>query len=390
MNRGILIAGMRIGSAGATLLGTMLLARTFPVSTTGSINSAIVIAQVMSLALTLGLNSSIIYFSRGKVRLLAAYLGFNYLVTIICWAIVSTIYVWLPIGETGGLPMLLQALSLALLSHITAYLQSSERFVAAGAVLLLQSCALMIATAISKLLQLTESVEFLGMYCGVSLAILLGCHVACSIFRVGVRAIDRKRKAYLGYGLNALTMNQASSIMYALDIVMMRSLGSSVALGIYTVSTSISRASWLIIDSLGAVIYSRVVNGTIGKEELKRLRWYSLLFVVFCFGGWLIMGKYILNATFGPRYADSYWLVLAMLAGSLLVVSFKFESRILAGLGRWRALNVAQVAAILSGLLLHLLLIPRFDLWGACIGSSISFAVCSAVMSYMSRSREGR
>ena len=337
------LAASRAMSALIGFAGIAFIARTHPLEVVGEINVLIAVVQVAALGLGLGLSTAIVYSSRADVST-ARQLTVH--------ACVRTLGLTIPaiaIGSMFSSSYALVALSaglLAVLGHVAGFLQSNQEFDRQALLMVLQSCMLPAANQLALLVS-HGAVYFLIAYAVVNLALALALvTLVVKPWRCFEYPFAYPEKAFYRYGLTALGHNGVNAVWYSADILLVRYGLAGDFLGIYSVAASVAKSSWIVVDSVGLIIFPRKIAGTLSDRQYRRVQGICVVYGLGVVTMWLWLGNAFLGLVFGPNYTEAFPIVLVLLVGSLAVGVYKLESRLIAATGKWGVLNIAQVLGL--------------------------------------------
>ncbi len=331
------------------MLTTVFVARTHSPTIAGEVISQLAIIQLVGLFFTCGLNVALVYYARGKNNRIANLFCVNCYSTVAIGTTASLISFF--VFNTTDLALLtcLSATLIALNSSLAAAYQSSERFARLAYLLLAQASLGLPANAISVSLMSGSTTDFVSIYA----SLMLGTFLIVS-FSEGL--IGRARacppsvdKGYFLYGLNAAISNGSATFMYTAEIIVMRSIGFGDFLGLYVVAASISKASWLVADSIGLTVFPRLVRNSILQTEFRQIQIAAMLFPMACLIAWYLIGEILIRLLFGDDYQPASQIVMVLLLGAVPVGYIKLQGRRLAAAGRWRTILITQ---LLTGFLI--------------------------------------
>jgi O-antigen/teichoic acid export membrane protein len=156
-----------------------------------------------------------------------------------------------------------------------------------------------------------------------------------------------------------------------------------VSLGVFSVGISISESIWHISRSISLVQYSKIVKEGNTKNVRKGVvvaSLFSLVFSLFCMIIILLLPKLMFSYVFGNEFAEVKPIVLMMSPGILCVAFSTVYGHYFAAIGKMKILVWKSIVGAILTLLLSMVLIPLWEMNGACITSSIVHFVCSAII----------
>ncbi|MCS3650585.1 O-antigen/teichoic acid export membrane protein [Salinibacter ruber] len=196
-----------------------------------------------------------------------------------------------------------------------------------------------------------------------------------------------QRKQWIQISLPFLFISGASIIQGKTDIIMLGSLGTAGAAGIYGAAT---RVTTLISFGLNAtnMIVAPSISEYYNSGQLKKLQRLVAFssFGVFIFtvvvGGCLIaLGEWILFL-FGEEYMTGYVALIVLVIGKSANALLGPVGYLMTMTGRqWLASKVFAVGAVLN-VLLNLILIPKYGIMGAAFATGTSITSWNVLLAY--------
>lgn len=181
-------------------------------------------------------------------------------------------------------------------------------------------------------------------------------------------------KAWLGSTVNLLSLRQ--------DVLLLAALGSTSAVGIYTVGVAAAELSWYVPNALQGVMtakFSAEEDSLALAQRLNRSVWpMTVAFSAAVF----VVAIPLIPLVYGPKFAASLVPLAILLPGIVATAMTTSLSAWLSGRGYPEDSATANAANMLVNLAANLLLIPRFGAAGAAAASSVSYAAGSAFIAW--------
>ena len=156
-----------------------------------------------------------------------------------------------------------------------------------------------------------------------------------------------------------------------------------IALGVFSVGVSISEAIWHISRSISMVQYSKIIKEGDTQNAKKGVISASFISLVFSLLGivmLLLLPNTVLTYIFTNECAHVKQITLLMSPGILAIAFSSVYVHYFTALGKMKIVVLKSViGAVLTAILLVILL-PLWNLNGACITNSIVHFVCSAII----------
>ncbi|MBO7134095.1 MAG: polysaccharide biosynthesis C-terminal domain-containing protein [Bacteroidales bacterium] len=164
------------------------------------------------------------------------------------------------------------------------------------------------------------------------------------------------------------------------------------SVGIFSVGVTISEAIWVFSRSMALVQYSKVLKLGDTSEawlETRKVTLVSLAITVLCIAIAACVPTSVFEFVFGDGFGRSKVVILMLAVGiasnSVALVLFNYFS----ALGRLKVLLLRSSAGLVVTLSLAFVLIPMWQIEGACVVNSCSYLVSSLVLIiFFSRNRK--
>ena len=180
----------------------------------------------------------------------------------------------------------------------------------------------------------------------------------------------------LSYGLPSMLSGLPSTLNLKLDQILMVGLLSPQLLGFYVVAVAWSNATLPILSALPAVIVPKVAGSSDRIDQLNALSQMTRLgssFAVVAGLVFAILSPLAIPLLFGSEFKN------AISAGVILSIGVVFlsinqmlESGLM-GLGKPKLVLLTQVVGLIFTIILLLVLMPRYNIIGAAIASTVSY-----------------
>ena len=164
-------------------------------------------------------------------------------------------------------------------------------------------------------------------------------------------------------------------------------LGKS-PLGVFSVAVSITEAIWVVSKSMSVIHFSSVVNNPNQKENIRLTNrsalqslWISLIVVV----ALVLTPQSLFLFIFGSEFAEVKQLTLYLIPGIIAISVSNLWGHYFAGVGKLKILRDKALLGLIATLVLSIILIPTYQLLGACISINISYIVSSGYLWYKFR-----
>lgn len=163
-------------------------------------------------------------------------------------------------------------------------------------------------------------------------------------------------------------------------------ISSNALVGVFSTSTTLIESVLIISSSAAAIILTHIANR---KDESNHVRITFLLskicFVLSAFA--IIVLVFIPSEFFtfllGKDYTLTKPIMLALAPGILFISFSTIISHYFSGLGKQRLIAIANFSGLFTTIATSYFLINRFQIYGACYATSLSYFVASCVLVIM-------
>ncbi len=186
-------------------------------------------------------------------------------------------------------------------------------------------------------------------------------------------------KQVISYGLRAHLSNILAFVNYKADIFLINLILNPAAAGIYVVAVQIVERLWLVSQSVSTVILPRLSELSSDEESRKQLTPFMcrmVLAVTLVLA--LLLGSlaYPLVVTFfGGAYAEAIKALLLLLPGIIAGSGARVLANDIAARGRPELNMYFSAIVVAVNVIGNILLIPKFNLSGAAIATTIAYIV---------------
>jgi len=261
---------------------------------------------------------------------------------------------------------------------------------------------------ISRMLQLVIILASIGLLTlwgeKVTAGLLIGLSVVTAIlknplFLETLREPFRKASGDSGlrevlvFALPCYLASLAQFLNYRLDVFFVSFFAGVAAVGLYTLAVTLAQVIWLISNAAATILLPRVAAAHETTTEtasqtarVTRLALWasaaSALMLALC-------ANYLLTWIYGEAFRGSLAPLLWLLPGIVIFSTANVLASYLAGIGKPRLNLFVSLAGLLVTVSLNLILIPRLNIVGAAISSTVSYTT-SAILIIWFFIRESR
>jgi O-antigen/teichoic acid export membrane protein len=203
------------------------------------------------------------------------------------------------------------------------------------------------------------------------------------IFSVKDFKIDVNIQKYiLKFGLKSYVSNLITILNYRINIFIIAHYLGSKETGIYSSCLVIIDFIWLLPATISSVTYPWFSNPSMSAQRKVMIPIITRVVIFLTFIATLlfyILGDYLVNIVFGSKFTDTRSLFLYLGPGIILMAGSKIINVDFAAQGKPQINIYLNLMALIITVISNFLLIPRFNLIGAAIATSISFIIWFSV-----------
>lgn len=285
----------------------------------------------------------------------------------------------------------------ALASANTMILLGKEKILAKNAIHILQILSVAIFLVISIFALNIENINsyIYALYFGYGSSLLLSILLLTKHWKSGEQIDDIKQPlipSMFRYGF----FNQLSHITQMLSLrlsyYLLLIFYGNESVGIYSVAVAIIESVWLISKSIATVQYARITNSTdeaYNKQLTVKLLRSSLLFSILMILGLSIMPVSFFRFMFGEEFGPVKQIILLLIPGVFFYNFYLIPGHYFSGKGKYHINTLASAIGLIVTLVLSLILIPKYDFYGAAIAGTASFIATSAYAFFVFRKISG-
>lgn len=182
--------------------------------------------------------------------------------------------------------------------------------------------------------------------------------------------LDFLSRAFI-YGVKTWPGTAMSSLNLRFDQFLIASVSPAASLGNYSLSARLSELPWLLADGAGPVFFKKLVSQNTDEKIRFFARVHRILFTLTLLAN-ILLGIaiwFLAVPVFGPDFKAVPLLTVAFLVGSLGFVSGKLATSYFGADARPELTGAMGVVGGLVSIVLYVVFIPLYGLWGGVIGS---------------------
>lgn len=179
--------------------------------------------------------------------------------------------------------------------------------------------------------------------------------------------------------------NLAQFLSYKLDLWFVQYYGVSADVGRYSVALSLSQIFWVIPSLVSTILY--VYAGDLSSERNLSVTIKSIKFLLY--GSFIMATLFILSLYYliplilVSDFLNTKFYFLYLMPGVVIYTIAIAITQYFNGIGKFKFNIIASVFGFLVSLVLYPVLISKYNIIGACIGTNISYFVSSLVLLYL-------
>ena len=187
---------------------------------------------------------------------------------------------------------------------------------------------------------------------------------------------DRRAvRPMLRYGILNMSSTTPNSMNGRLDQVVLAVMVTSAALGQYAVAVSLSMLAAPLVMAFGNVAFPSLARGERVANTIRVATRGSALVSILSVVMILVAGPFMVPRLFGAGYGHVTALLLVLAPGAAVVVVNQVLGDVLRGLGRPGVVALYEWIGVISTVGGLALLVPRFDVMGAAITSTVTYTI---------------
>lgn len=191
------------------------------------------------------------------------------------------------------------------------------------------------------------------------------------------------RNKLFDYGWKIQVSSFLQFLNYRLSFYFLEFFKGITSVGIFSIGIAFSEAIWTVSRSLSIILYADVVNSNDHNDAIEKTKislkisfLITLLFII----GILLLPAQFYVMIFGKDFHETKRITLFLSPGILAIAVSNIIGYYFAGINKLRILNIKSVIGLVFTLISSFLVIPRWGITGACIVTSGSYCISSALL----------
>jgi O-antigen/teichoic acid export membrane protein len=187
----------------------------------------------------------------------------------------------------------------------------------------------------------------------------------------------------LDYSLPCYLGNVVQFLNYRLDMFLVSALIDQRAVGLYALSVSLAQLVWLLSNSISTVLLPKVAseqhlaarNAQLSARATRLSLWVSLMAgLSLC-----LAGVVMVPVIYGEAFRYSITPLLFLMPGVVAIGPAFILASYIAGIGKPRINLFVALIGLFFTIILDLLLIPRLNITGAALASTVSYSIIAVL-----------
>ena len=226
----------------------------------------------------------------------------------------------------------------------------------------------------------------------ISVAVLFAIAVTVSAF-INLSLLFKLRTAFrehtgtnsfreaVGFALPCYLGNLTQFLNYRLDVFIVSFFAGYASVGRYTLAVGLGQLIWMLSNAAATVLLPKIAAGE-HDDRAAHVMKVNRLALAASFAGALalgIAGTQLIPLLYGEAFRSSIDALLWILPGIVAFSIVNVLAAFLAGIGKPRLNLIVSTISLAATISLDLVLIPRFDIVGAAIASSVSYILSATI-----------
>lgn len=383
---------LKFAAVGMVFLFQALLSKTVSVESYSIYAKFTMYSGYMSLLMSFGMTSSLIYISKTKNDFIKNYLGvflfylFVGLIAIGIVALTNNENLFYTLVVIFSILMNLVGISLS-------FYQFQKDFTKYAIFGFYQSLSVISVLFFIKIFNLTDMIGVLKIYIATHLLFFI-----ILLFNIYLNYIGSfflkpvlKIKDFV-YGLKTVGLMLLAQFIYITDFVMVDYFLESTSLAYYFVALILSKIIFIMADTVGNIVFTLYTQANRDEKNDVDQNVYlvsSLLFLIslVVLVGFIFIGKSFLIFVYKDAYVNAYLPTIILIASTQGMIIYKFLSRKLAAENSWKILYSVVLFAAILNVVLNIILIPKYGMEGAAVSSFFAYWVCGVSLVFLHKEK---
>ncbi len=186
-------------------------------------------------------------------------------------------------------------------------------------------------------------------------------------------------KDTLHYGFRIHPSTLLSDLEYRFDLYLLAFFLAADSIGLYSVAVTLAQISWYLTNSVTTILLPEL--GSSDSNQLAKrtaLACRNTVFLTICTQAFVIcFGYFLISLLYGTAFVESYFVTLVLLPGILMDSAFRILSTYYKNINNALLLNTCSGLSLAANIVLNIILIPKYGIYGAAISSSLTYSIKS-------------
>lgn len=199
-------------------------------------------------------------------------------------------------------------------------------------------------------------------------------------------------KGATDFAIPCYAANVAQFLNYKLDVFVVGFFAGTASVGRYTLAVSLGQLLWLMSNSVATVLLPKIAASTddgVSIRHTARVTRLSLWATAVCAAALALLATQAIPLFYGEAFRPSVMALLWLLPGIVLFSIANVLAAYIAGIGKPRLNLLVSGVSLIVTITLDLLLIPRLNIVGAAIASTVSYSLSALLLIIFFRRETG-
>lgn len=190
-------------------------------------------------------------------------------------------------------------------------------------------------------------------------------------------------KGALNFALPCYAANLAQFLNYKLDVFVVGFFAGTASVGRYTLAVSLGQLLWLMSNSVATVLLPKIAASTddgVSIRHTARVTRLSVWATAICGLALGVLATQAIPLAYGEAFRPSVMALLWLLPGIVLFSIANVLAAYIAGIGKPRLNLLVSGVSLVVTITLDLLLIPKLNIVGAAIASTVSYSLSALLL----------
>ena len=190
-------------------------------------------------------------------------------------------------------------------------------------------------------------------------------------------------KAATAFALPCYAANTAQFLNYRLDVFVVGFIAGTTSVGRYTLAVSLAQLLWLMSNSVASILLPKVAASTDAGDSIRhtmRVTRLSLGATAICALALALLATQAIPMLYGEAFRPSVAALLWLLPGIVVFSVVNVLAAYIAGIGKPRLNMWVSGVSLIITVALDLALIPKLNIVGAAIASTVSYSVSAGMV----------